>query len=63
MITSTFGIKIGIIGSYLLTFMIIEYTMVINGILFAGIILLFFQYMKTRIGLKPEEYIKKILHR
>lgn len=51
--------SVGAIGSYLLTIMTIEYAMVVVGILFTIITLVFSKYMKTRIGLKPEEYTKK----
>lgn len=59
LIASLFRMITGAIGSYLLTFMTIEYAMIVVGILFTIAILLFSQYMKTRIGLKPEEYTKK----
>lgn len=56
---SMFRMSIGAIGSYLLTIMTIDRAMVVVGILFAIITLIFSRYMKTRIGLKPEEYTKK----
>lgn len=59
LIASLFRMTISAIGSYLLTFMTIEYAMVVVGILFTMVILLLSQYMKERIGLKPEEYTKK----
>lgn len=59
LIASLFRMTASAIGSYLLTFMTIEYAMVVIGILFTIVILIFSQYMKTRIGLKPEEYTKK----
>lgn len=49
----------GVIGSVLLTYMTIEYAMVVIGILFTIMTLLLSKYIKTRIGLKPEEYTKK----
>lgn len=58
---SVFRMLIGAIGSYLLTIMAIEYAMVVVGILCTIITLIFSKYMKTRIGLKPEEYTKKDL--
>lgn len=59
LIASTFRMLVGAIGSYLLTIMTIEYAMVVVGILFTIVTLLFSKYMKSRIGLKPEEYTKK----
>lgn len=59
LIASLFRMTASAIGSYLLTFMTIEYAMVVIGILFTIVILILSQYMKTRIGLKPEEYTKK----
>lgn len=58
-IASIFRMLAGAIGSYLLTIMKIQYAMVVVGILFSAITILFAIYMKTRIGLKPEEYNKK----
>lgn len=59
LIASSFRMTASAIGSHLLTFMTIEYAMVAVGILFTVGILSLSQYMKTRIGLKPEEYTKK----
>lgn len=59
LIASLFRMLIGAIGSWLLTFMTIEYAMVIMGLMLAMVALLFSNYMKTRIGLNPEEYSKK----
>lgn len=56
---SLFRMLAGAIGSYLLTFMTIEYAMVVAGIVFTVFIIILSQYIKTRIGLKPEEYTKK----
>lgn len=50
---------IGAIGSYLLTIMTIDHAMIVVGILFTIVTLILSRYMKTRIGLKPEEYTKK----
>lgn len=58
-IASIFRMIVGGLGSYLLTIMEIQYAMVVVGILFSFITLLFTIYMKSRIGLKPEEYTKK----
>ncbi len=59
MIASVSRMLVGAIGSYLLTFMTIEYAMVVIGILFTIVMCLISLYMKTRIGLKPEEYTNK----
>lgn len=58
-IASIFRMLAGAVGSYLLTIMSIQYAMVVVGILFSVITVLFSIYMKSRIGLKPEEYTKK----
>lgn len=59
LIASLFRMTAGAVGSYLLTFMTIEYAMIVAGSLFIVPILLLSQYMKKRIGLKPEEYSEK----
>lgn len=59
MIASLFRMLASAIGSYLLTFMTIEYAMVVVGFLFTISILILAQYMKTRVGLKPEKYSEK----
>lgn len=58
-IASIFRMLAGAIGSYLLTIMEIQHAMIIMGIALSFITLLFAIYMKSRIGLKPEEYTKK----
>lgn len=58
-ITSILRMSICALGSYLLTFMPIEKAMVVLGIIFTFVTLLLSRYMKTRIGLKPEEYTEK----
>ena len=58
-ITSILRMSICALGSYLLTFMPIEKAMVVVGILFTLVTLILSRYMKTRIGLKPEEYTEK----
>lgn len=58
-IASIMRMSICAFGSYLLTFMKIEYAIVTVGVLCTIITVLFYRYMKTRIGLKPEEYTKK----
>lgn len=51
----------GILASFLLERMETAYCMIIVGILFGILILLVNQFMKTRVGLKPEEYSKEEL--
>lgn len=58
-IASILRMSICAFGSYLLTFMPIEKAMVVVGILFTLLTLILSRYMKTRIGLKPEEYSQK----
>lgn len=58
-IASILRMSICTVGSYLLTFMPIERAMVVVGILFTFVTLILSIYMKTRIGLKPEEYTEK----
>ena len=48
----------GIIASFLLNKMSITYCMIIVGVVFTIIYILMGKYMKTRVGLKPEEYSK-----
>ena len=50
---------IGIISSFLLDKMSTAYCMIISGIVFTIIYILIGIYMKTRVGLKPEEYSKQ----
>lgn len=59
MCCSMFRMIVGAVGSFLLTFMTIEYAMVTAGILFAIIMLILSLCIKTKIGLKPEEYTEK----
>lgn len=59
MCCSMFRMLVGGIGSFLLTFMTIEYAMVTSGILFTIVILILSLCIKPRIGLKPEEYSEK----
>lgn len=58
-ICSMFRMGISFIGSALLNIVTIEYAMVIMGITLSIVTLMFAKYMKTRIGLKPEEYTKE----
>lgn len=58
-IASAFRMIVSAIGSYLLTIMTIDCAMVVTGILFTFITLVLATYMKTRIGLQPEEYDSK----
>ena len=50
---------IGIIGSFLLDRMNISYCMLIIGASTIILTILLSQYMKTRVGLKPQEYSKE----
>ena len=50
---------IGIIGSFLLDRMNISYCMFIIGVSTMILTILMSQYMKTRVGLKPQEYSKE----
>ena len=50
---------IGIMGSFLLDRMNISYCMIIIGISTIILTILMGQYMRTRVGLKPEEYAKE----
>jgi len=52
---------IGIMASFLLDRMNISYCMLIVGISTIILTILMSQYMKTRVGLKPEEYAKEEL--
>ena len=58
---SILGAIIGIMASFLLDRMNISYCMLIIGILTILFTILMSQYMKTRVGLKPEEYAKEEL--
>lgn len=55
---SIFRMTITAIGSFLLTIMTIEYAMIVAGVLFTIVTLIFSKHIKTRVGLKPEEYNK-----
>ena len=50
---------IGIFASFLLDRMETAYCMIIVGIIFTILYILTEKYMKTRVGLKPEEYSKE----
>lgn len=50
---------IGIMASFLLDRMETAYCMITVGIIFTILIILVSKYMKTRVGLKPEEYPKE----
>ena len=50
---------IGIIASFLLDKMQTAYCMIIVGSVFTVLYLLMGKYMKTRVGLKPEQYSKE----
>ncbi len=53
------GALSGILASFLLDRMETAYCMVIIGIIFGILLLLVNRFMKTRVGLKPEEYSKE----
>lgn len=50
---------VGFIGSLVLSNFDIRYTMLITGVLFTIVAFSIYQYMQSRLGLKPEEYDKK----
>lgn len=56
---SIMGAVIGVIASFLLDRINISYCMVIIGILTIAFTILINKYMKTRVGLKPEQYSKE----
>ena len=49
----------GIIASFMLNKMTIQYCMIIVGIAFTILYILMAKYMRKRVGLKPEEYSKQ----
>lgn len=51
----------GVAASFLLDRMSTAYSMIIIGTIFVGLITIVTMYMKTRVGLKPEEYSKEEL--
>lgn len=54
-------IVITFIGSFVLTIVDIKFGMIVMGIVFIVLAFLIYTYMKTRVGLKPEEYNKEDL--
>ena len=52
-------IVITFIGSFVLTIVDIKFGMIIMGIVFIVLAFLIYTYMKTRVGLNPEEYSKE----
>jgi len=50
---------VGVFASFLLDRMSTAYCMIIFGIVFTILTILTMSYMKTRVGLKPEEYSKE----
>lgn len=60
-ICSIFRMSVSAIGSYLLTIMTIEYAMVFVGIIFTMVITLLSIYIKSSVGLQPEQYKKRDL--
>ena len=53
-----FRMLIGFLGSYLLDITNTSHAAIITGIIFTIISILLISYMKTRLGLRPEEYDK-----
>ena len=49
------------IGSFVLTIVDVKYGFIVMGVIFIVTTILISTYMKTRIGLKPEEYSKEDL--
>ena len=49
----------GFLGAFLLERMETAYCMIIIGFIFAILMILVSKFMKTRVGLKPEEYSKE----
>ena len=58
-IRSISSAAIGIMASFLLDRMETAYCMIVVGIIFTILMILVSKYMKTRVGLKPEEYPKE----
>ena len=50
---------VGVVGSLILSNFDIKYTMLIAGTIFTIMVFALYQYMQTRLGLKPEEYDEK----
>ena len=53
------GALFGILGSFLLNRMETAYFMIIIGVIFVILMILVNRFMKTRVGLRPEEYSKE----
>ena len=53
------GAIAGILAAFLLERMETAYCMIIIGVIFGILILLANRFMKTRVGLKPQEYAKE----
>ena len=53
------GAVAGFLGAFLLDRMETAYCMIIVGIIFAMLMILVSKFMKSRVGLKPEEYSKE----
>lgn len=56
---NVFRMIIGFLGSYLLAINNTANSMIVTGIIFMIIVIALISYMKTRTGLKPEEYKKE----
>lgn len=58
LVEGIFRFIITLFASFLLDFTTTSYSLIIIGCLFMAIFILLLDYMKTRVGLKPEEYKK-----
>ena len=58
-IENLFRMIICCVGSFALNYMDIKYAMIVIGLLFTAIGILISSYIKTRVGLRPEEYKKE----
>lgn len=59
LLKSILSAVIGVFASFLLNIMSTAHCMIILGIIFTILVILSISYMKTRVGLKPEEYSKE----
>ena len=50
---------IGFLGSYILSITNTANSLILTGIIFGIVVIALISYMKTRTGLKPEEYKKE----
>lgn len=59
MINNLLRMIVAFIGTLILSYFNIKYTMIIIGMLFTVIVYFVFLYMRPRVGLKPEQYKKE----